>query len=48
MTDKQRHRRARASEGCRPPAPHGYLPNWLLVVFFIGAVAVASLAHNFV
>ena len=40
MTDKQRHRRTRA--------PNGYLPNWLLFVFFACAVGVAALARNIV
>lgn len=40
MTDKQRHRRSRA--------PNGYLPNWLLFVFFACAVGVASLARSIV
>jgi len=37
MTDKHRQRPTHA--------PHGYLPNWLLFVFFACAVAVAGLAR---
>jgi hypothetical protein len=40
MTDKQRHR--------PHPAPHGFLPNWVLVMFAAGAIAVASLAHTLI
>jgi hypothetical protein len=40
MTDKHRHRRV--------PAPHGHLPNWLLLVFFACAVAVAGLARTII
>jgi hypothetical protein len=42
MTDKHHHRRVRAH------APHGYLPNWLLGVFFACVVGVASLAGTIV
>ena len=38
MTDKQRHRHVRA--------PHGYLPNWVLVVLAAGAMAVTVLAQS--
>jgi hypothetical protein len=37
MTDKQRHRHHHA--------PHGFLPNWALVMFAAGAIAVATLAR---
>ena len=40
MTDKQRQR--------HHPAPHGFLPNWALVMFAAGAIAVASLARSLV
>jgi hypothetical protein len=40
MTDKQRHR--------HHPAPHGFLPNWALVMFAAGAIAVASLARTLI
>jgi hypothetical protein len=42
MNDKLRHRRVRAH------APHGALPNWLLFVFLIGAVALTGLARSIV
>ena len=35
MTDKHRHRTT--------PAPHGFLPNWVLVVLVTCAIAVAGL-----
>jgi hypothetical protein len=38
MIDKQRHRHVRA--------PHGFLPNWALVVFAACAVLVTGLAHT--
>ena len=37
MTDKHRHRHLRA--------PHGFLPNWLLVTLAACAVAVTGLAQ---
>ena len=40
MTDKQRHRHLRA--------PHGYLPNWVLVLLAAGAMAVTVLAQSIV
>ncbi|NKI92863.1 MULTISPECIES: hypothetical protein [unclassified Rhizobacter] len=40
MIDKQRHR-AR-------PVPHGFLPNWVLVVLATGAMALVGFAHSFV
>jgi hypothetical protein len=40
MTDKHRHRYHRA--------PHGFLPNWVLVVLATGAMAVAGLAHSMI
>ena len=40
MTDKQRHRHTRA--------PHGYLPNWVLVVLAFGAMLVAGFAQAIV
>jgi hypothetical protein len=36
MTDKHRHRHTHA--------PHGHLPNWLLVVLLACAIVVSSLA----
>jgi len=40
MTDKQRHRPG--------PAPHGFLPNWALVVIVACAIAVVGLARSIV
>jgi hypothetical protein len=40
MTDKLRRRRTHA--------PHGSLPNWVLVVFAAGAFVLATLAHSIV
>ncbi len=39
MTDKQRH---------RTPAPHGSVPNWVLVLFATGAILVTTFANAFV
>lgn len=39
MIDKPRH---------RSPAPHGFLPNWVLVVLATGAMALVGFAHSFV
>ncbi|HUG24184.1 hypothetical protein [Piscinibacter sp.] len=41
MPDKLRRRRS-------VHAPHGSLPNWVLVAFAAGAVALATLAHTLV
>ena len=38
MTDKLRHRTR--------PAPHGFLPNWALVVLVAIAIAVVGLARS--
>jgi hypothetical protein len=38
MTDKQRHR--------HHPAPHGFLPNWVLVAFAAGSILLVSLAQS--
>jgi len=38
MTDKPRHRLVHA--------PHGFLPNWVLVVFAACAIAVVALAQS--
>jgi hypothetical protein len=40
MSDKQRHRHQHA--------PHGFLPNWVLVMFAAGAIVVASLARSLI
>jgi hypothetical protein len=40
MTDKPRHRHVHA--------PHGFLPNWVLVVFATAAIAVVALAQSIV
>jgi hypothetical protein len=40
MSDKQRHRHHHA--------PHGFLPNWVLVMFAAGAIVVASLARSLI
>jgi hypothetical protein len=40
MTDKLRHRKA--------PAPHGFLPNWALVVLVAFAMLVVGLARSVV
>jgi hypothetical protein len=40
MIDKHRHRHVHA--------PHGFLPNWVLVVFATAAMAVVVLAQTFV
>ncbi len=40
MTDKQRHRTTRA--------PHGCVPNWVLVLFATGAILVTTFANAFV
>jgi hypothetical protein len=37
MTDKRRHRNFHA--------PHGSVPNWVLVAFAAGAVAVVQFVH---
>jgi len=39
MIDKPRHRYVHA--------PHGFLPNWVLVVFAACTIAVVSFAHAF-
>jgi|GEM_PF-1431239 len=41
MIDKQRHHRLQ-------PAPHGFLPNWVLVVLATGAMALVGFAHSFI
>jgi hypothetical protein len=40
MIDKHRHRLVHA--------PHGFLPNWVLIVFATCAIAVVALAQNIV
>lgn len=40
MSDKQRHRHHHA--------PHGFLPNWVLVLFAAGAFVVATLARTLI
>lgn len=40
MSDKPRHR--------HHPAPHGFLPNWVLVAFAAASIFVASLAHTLI
>lgn len=40
MIDKQRHRVTRA--------PHGSVPNWVLVVFATGAILLTGFAHALV
>lgn len=40
MIDKQRHRHHHA--------PHGFLPNWVLVLFAAGAIVVATLARTLI
>jgi hypothetical protein len=40
MTDKHRHRHVHA--------PHGFLPNWVLVLFAACAFALTLVAHNVV
>ena len=40
MTDKLRHRTR--------PAPHGFLPNWALVVLVAIAIAVVGLARSLI
>ena len=39
MTDKPRHRHVHA--------PHGFLPNWVLVVFAACAIALVTFAQAF-
>jgi hypothetical protein len=41
MTDKLRHHRKR-------PAPHGFLPNWVLAALVACAMAVVGLARSVV
>ena len=38
MNDKQRRR--------HHPAPHGFLPNWVLVVFAAGSAVIVSVAQT--
>jgi hypothetical protein len=40
MTDKQRHRHYHA--------PHGFLPNWVLVAFAAGSILIARLAASLI
>ncbi len=40
MNDKQRHRPV--------PAPHGFLPNWLLAVLVACAIGVVGLARTII
>jgi len=40
MTDKSRRRHLHA--------PHGFLPNWVLVAFATGAVLIAGLAQSLI
>ena len=40
MTDKHRHRHVHA--------PHGFLPNWVLVVFATAAIVLVTLAQSIV
>jgi len=40
MTDKHRHR--------HQPAPHGFLPNWVLVVFAAASILLVGLAQSLI
>ncbi|HEX3140690.1 MAG TPA: hypothetical protein VHQ87_11590 [Rhizobacter sp.] len=40
MTDKHRQRQV--------PTPHGFLPNWVLVLFGAGAILVVHLAQSLI
>lgn len=40
MTDKPRHRHQHA--------PHGFLPNWVLVAFAAGSIVIVSLAQSLI
>jgi hypothetical protein len=40
MTDKHRHR--------HHPAPHGAVPNWVLVAFAAASILVVRLAHSLI
>jgi hypothetical protein len=40
MTDKHRHRYVHA--------PHGFLPNWVLVLFATAAIVLVALAQTIV